>query len=80
MATGTPLVGVAYHVKTREFMHQFECEEYCIDDSKLTTNLMLSTIDNLRKNIDVVGQKLYDNAKKMSDVVKKDMRKILNEI
>ena len=37
-------------------------------------------IDNLRKNIDVVGQKLYDNAKKMSDVVKKDMRKILNEI
>lgn len=80
MATGTPLVGVAYHVKTREFMHQFECEEYCIDDSKLTTNLMLSTIDNLRKNIDVVGQKLNDNAKKMSDVVKKDMRKILNEI
>lgn len=51
-------------------MHQFECEEYCIDDSKLTTNLMLSTIDNLRKNIDVVGQKLYDNAK-MSDVVKR---------
>ena len=41
---------------------------------------MLSTIDNLRKNIDVVGQKLYDNAKKMSDVVKTDMRKMLNEM
>lgn len=77
MATGTPLVGIAYHVKTREFMRQFGCEEYCIDDDILTSNTLLATIDVLLKNVDSVGSQMFARAKEMSDVVKNDMRTLL---
>lgn len=79
MATGTPLVGIAYHVKTREFMRQFGCEEYCIDDSNLTSKSLITTFDSLSKNVDAVGNQLFARAKEMSDVVKEDMKTILGK-
>lgn len=78
MATGTPLVGIAYHVKTREFMKQFDCEEYCIDDDKLTSHTLITTFDHILPNIDDVGSSLFAHAKEMSDVIKKDMRTVLS--
>lgn len=78
MATGTPLVGVAYHVKTREFMRQFGCEDYCIDDNNLSSEILISTFDTLEKNIDIVGTELFSRAQEMSRVVINDMRTIIN--
>lgn len=77
MATGTPLVGIAYHVKTREFMRQFGCEAYCIDDEKLNPTSLISTFDALLNNVDCVGIKLFDKAKEMSEIIAEDMKKVL---
>lgn len=79
MATGTPLVGIAYHVKTMEFMHQFGCEEYCIDDSNLTSDSLIATFDSLSKKVDAVGNQLFARAKEMSDVIKGNMKTILGK-
>ena len=77
MATGTPLVGIAYHPKTREFMRQFNCEEYCIDESNLNSAALISTCDALLKHVDVVGINLFGQAKQMSKIIYQDMEKIL---
>ena len=77
MATGTPLVGIAYHVKTREFMRQFGCEEYCIDDSNLTSTNLISIFNVLCQNLDKVGEQLFQRAKEMSGIVKQDMQNVL---
>lgn len=79
MATGTPLVGVAYHVKTREFMHQFECEEYCIDDCKLSPQILQSTIGSLLSKIDIVGNLLFSRAREMSFEVRNEFNFIIKE-
>lgn len=78
MATGTPLVGIAYHVKTQEFMRQFGCEGYCIDDQNLTSDSLITTFDSLSKNMDTVGRHLFTRAREMSNVVKEDMKTTLN--
>ena len=79
MATGAPLVGIAYHPKTREFMRQFGCEEYCIDDDKLTSEALISTFDKLMTEVDTVGPRLYARAKEMSETVKVDMKAIIKK-
>lgn len=80
MATGTPLVGIAYHVKTREFMHQFGCEQYCIDDDKLNSLNLISSFDALLSNMDSVGFSLFEKAKEMGRVITEDMKIVINKI
>lgn len=78
MATGTPLIGIAYHVKAFEFMHQFGVEKYCIDDQKLSSKVLIDKFDQLVRELDNIGVKMFGAAKKMSNVVKADMEYILN--
>lgn len=77
MATGTPLVGIAYHVKTREFMRQFDVEEYCIDDKDLTGDTLIRVSQELESNIDFIGDKLFNKAAEFSEIIKRDMQLIL---
>lgn len=77
LATGTPLVGIAYHVKTREFMCQFNCEEYCIDDDKLTSESLINRVDEMMKNLDEMGTLLFNRAVEISNIVKQNVKTII---
>lgn len=79
MLTGTPLVGIAYHIKTRAFMHQFDIEQFCIDDSNLSEETFVEIYNKLSKEIDQIGMKLFSKAHEMSEVIKNDIQLILNE-
>ena len=79
MLTGTPLVGISYHVKTMAFMRQFDIEQYCIEESNLSEKTFIEIYDKLSKEIDSVGMKLFSKAREMSEVIKNDIQLVLNE-
>ena len=77
LATGTPLVGIAYHPKTREFMQQFGVQDYCIDDTNLTMELLCDTVTAILPQLNQIGPQLYAKAQAMSATVKNDLAKII---
>ena len=77
LLTGTPLIGIAYHEKTRNFMKQFSCEEFCIDDKDLSFDELKNKFDKILSVIDVIGQKEFQTSSKYADIIYNDLKNIL---
>jgi polysaccharide pyruvyl transferase WcaK-like protein len=69
LATGTPLLAIAYHPKTMEFMRQFEMEQFVIDDKVMTGDKLISTFDELSTHLDEVGNVAITKSKVFSEVI-----------
>jgi polysaccharide pyruvyl transferase WcaK-like protein len=80
LTTGTPLLAIAYHPKTREFMKQFNVEENCIDDSGLEGARLIETFERITRQLDAVGQKQADKAAAKGAVVRSDFSAILEGV
>ena len=78
LTCGTPLVGIAYHSKTLEFMIQYEMENYCIDDKILSSQIIIEKVVMLEKNLDMIGEQEYLRSKEISDIITSDFNSILN--
>ena len=77
MATGTPLIAIAYHPKTIQFMKQFGVEKYSIDDKQLSVDFLNNSFDELVLNGDAVGQSLFDKAQHVTRIIQKDLDTLL---
>ena len=77
LACGTPLIGIAYHPKTFEFMKQYGMENYCIDDTQLTALSLNNAFDSLILDLDKVGVSLYNCSKEKSKRINDDLKAIL---
>lgn len=55
LTTGTPLIGIAYHPKTIEFMKLYDLEKYAIDDKKLSTQILIDKFLELENKLSQVG-------------------------
>lgn len=69
LATGTPLLAIAYHPKTIEFMRQFEMEQFVVDDKVMTGDKLISMFDDLLTHLDEVGNKSITKSKAFSEVI-----------
>lgn len=69
LATGTPLLAIAYHPKTIEFMRQFEMEQFVIDDKVMTGDKLISMFDELSTHLDEVGNVTITKSKVFSEVI-----------
>ena len=69
LATGTPLLAIAYHPKTIEFMRQFEMEQFAIDDNVMTGDKLISIFDTLSNRIDEVGKIAITKSKDFSEII-----------
>ncbi len=69
LATGTPLLAIAYHPKTIEFMRQFEMGQFAIDDNVMTGDKLISIFDNLSNRLDEVGKAAITKSKSFSKVI-----------
>ena len=74
LATGTPLLGIAYHPKTRMFMRQFDIEQFCIDDADLTTSAILSRYESLLADLDSIGTAIQSKASQYAATIIDDFR------
>lgn len=78
LTSGTPLVGIAYHPKTREFMKQFDVEDYCIDDENLTAEILIRKVERLLENMDAIGEYTFQRARKCKTQLERGMSSLVN--
>jgi polysaccharide pyruvyl transferase WcaK-like protein len=79
LTTGTPLIGIAYHPKTIEFMKQYGLEEYSINDSDLTTDRLSDCFDRILPNLSVIGESCFKKSRMISESIKDDFMQILKQ-
>jgi len=83
LVAATPLLAIAYHKKTEDFMAQFGLEKYCIADAQLSTENLIQLFDEVNKNLNNISLKTEEVGAKMCTQVKQDfsdmIRKVLGE-
>ena len=75
----TPLIALAYHPKTIDFMTQFEVEKYAIADTELTTEKYISCFNNLVEEANFIGNKIFNKSKLLSQEIQIDFDKLIKE-
>ena len=79
LVAGTPLLAIAYHKKTEDFMAQFGLEEYCIVDTQLSADKLIKIFNQINNNLDTISHKQKQMAKKMCEQVKADFTQMLEK-
>lgn len=77
LATGTPLLAIAYHPKTVEFMKQYNLEHNVIDDKYISSDKLTTIFDNIASNIDEIGTQQFNTSKKYTKSIKESLLSIL---
>lgn len=80
LITGTPLVAIAYHNKTRDFMKQFELSENCIFDSKLDSKNLIQMFNYVIDDLDAIYTKQLSKSQLFGRNVKEDIKQMLKNI
>ena len=79
LTVGTPLIALAYHVKTNDFMKQYGLEEYCVADSDITRERLIAKFKILLSNLDALGKSEYQKSAEFGRRVRNDFANLLNE-
>ncbi|MGQ9663518.1 MAG: polysaccharide pyruvyl transferase family protein [Kiritimatiellia bacterium] len=56
LVAGTPVLALAYHKKTEDFMSQFGLREYCVPDSEMNEERLLTVFENINANLDAISE------------------------
>lgn len=78
LTTATPLIAIAYHQKTIDFMREFGMDEYALEDSELDDEKMEKCVSMLDMNLDKIQQKQRAMAQEMAQKLKKDLSEMVN--
>jgi colanic acid/amylovoran biosynthesis protein len=78
LTSGTPLIALAYHPKSTDFMRQFSLEDYAISDDDLETGLLIELFEKLKENVDKVGAISFSRSREMSDQIRLDLSTIIS--
>ena len=79
LVAATPLLAIAYHKKTEDFMAQYGLEEYCITDAQISSEKLIELFYKINNNLDNINQKQELTCSKMSEQVKKDFIKMIEQ-
>jgi polysaccharide pyruvyl transferase WcaK-like protein len=77
LVAATPLLAIAYHPKTEDFMAQFGLGDFCIADTKMNPANLTAMFDRLAENIDYISLKQQETAYRLARQVKKDFAQML---
>ncbi len=79
LVAGTPLLAIAYHKKTEDFMAQFGLEKYCVTDTRLNFEKLIEIFNQINDNLDVISEKEQKAAFEMYEKVKSDFSKMIRD-
>ena len=79
LVAATPLLAVAYHKKTEDFMAQFGLEKNCIVDTQLSTEKLIKMFDEISENLDPIGQAEQQTASRMYAQLSKDFARMIEQ-
>jgi len=77
LTAGTPLVALAYHRKTQDFMDQFGLSRFCVPDLELCENDLLQRTSNLLNELDATAEQIHARAAEIGQHVRDGFRSIL---
>lgn len=77
MISETPLIGVAYHPKTIEFMQSMDLLDYAISDKEATSDKLISLIKNIEENYDEIISKEQIGVDKNRNKILEYLKQIL---
>lgn len=66
LASGTPLIAIAYHPKTIQFMEQFDVANYAIDEKRLSGAILIEKFQQIEKELDSIALNQYKKASQYS--------------
>jgi polysaccharide pyruvyl transferase WcaK-like protein len=78
LATGTPIIAIAYHQKTQDFMNHFGISQYCIPDVELSGEKLLELFSMAQSNLDEISQKELDCISKEGPRVQNDFARLID--
>jgi len=79
LVAATPLIAVAYHRKTEDFMAQFGLEDYCIVDTQLSGEKLVQLFEKIGDNLDAVSRKQQETALGMYKEVGEDFKRMIDD-
>jgi polysaccharide pyruvyl transferase WcaK-like protein len=79
LVAGTPLLAIAYHKKTEDFMAQFGLEKYCVADAVIDSKKLINLFNQINENLDQISQKEQESAYQMYEKVKSDFSKMIKD-
>jgi polysaccharide pyruvyl transferase WcaK-like protein len=77
LTAATPLLAIAYHIKTNDFMAQFGLSEYCIGDINITGPKLIEIFDKINANLDEIFKKQQQTGEKIGKQTKTDFAKMI---
>ncbi len=80
LVAATPLLAIAYHKKTEDFMAQFDLEKYCITDAQISAEKLIELFDEINNNLDSVNQKEQEVGSKMCTQVREDFARMIEQV
>lgn len=80
LLTGTPLLAIAYHPKTADFMSQFELSDNCIDDRFLDGEILIDMFDKIRSNMDIISDKEIEKSRQYGEYVRRDFAEMIHKV
>jgi len=79
LVAATPLLAIAYHKKTEDFMAQFGLENYCIVDTQLSSGKLMEIFDQIKDNLDAISQKQQEISLSMFEQVREDFKQMIDD-
>lgn len=77
LAAATPLIAIAYHPKTTEFMKQFGVEKFAIADLDLSPEKLISLFINLMEDADAIGEKIFERSREIATIIQNDFNSMI---
>ncbi len=80
LSTATPLIAIAYHFKSLDFMHQYDLAEYGLPESETTPERLIGLYEALKRNLDCVHRKQRRVSEENNNRVRRDFRELIEAI
>lgn len=80
LTTATPLIAIAYHEKTVDFMNDFGLSEYVVLDDELDSEIAEKCMFSMSNNIEHIQQKQRNVARRMADKLLNDLCEMVNNV
>ena len=77
LVAGTPLLAIAYHKKTEDFMAQFSLEKCCVVDTQLSSEKLIEVFNQINENLDLISKKEQETALGMFERVQSDFSNMI---
>jgi polysaccharide pyruvyl transferase WcaK-like protein len=74
LITGTPLVAIAYHKKTVDFMKEYNLNQQCIEEGQLKVKNLLALFDRTCTDQQSLSKIQSDVSKKFAEILREDFR------